>query len=186
MSDPALPVPLGTPTTPRQELPEPEPEPEPELSQSRRLRSELPGPTARALAESKPAADFTCDAVDGLLGYLEVPLSQDAVHDRECGHLFRKTRHTIHNARCAATTPSLNSCGFQLFGSARGVPLAPPATCAGDQRAIYKYNRSMETFIHSVLEDPANFSLRQNERVLSVVAYNHAVRSSAARDGYRL
>ena len=109
-------------------------------------------------------------------------MSQNIVHDRECGNLSRKTRHIVRNARRAASTPTLKSCGFQLF---QRVPLAPPVTCAGDQRAICNYRGSMELFIKTVLEDPANFSLGQNERVFSVVAYNHAVRSSAARDGYR-
>ena len=127
MSDPPagiVVIPPAAASAPTRE-PEPEPEPEPELRQQQAPETD----------ELDPAGG----AVHGLLAYLDVHPSQDSVHDRQSAHLSRKTPHAICNARRAAPAPTLRSCGFQLFGRAQGLPLAPPATRAGDHQAIDEY-----------------------------------------------
>ena len=106
----------------------PEPEPEPELRQQ-----QVAGET------TEPQPDPACGPVRGLLAYLDVHPSQQSVHDRESANLSRKTPHTIHNARRASPSPTLKSCGFQLFEKAQGLPSAPPATRAGDHQAVTEH-----------------------------------------------
>ena len=83
----------------------------------------------------------TLHDVRGVLAYLELPPSESQVHERDCKWphdvgsngaqaVRRHTTHTIGNARRYHDL-SLRSCGFQLFGSGDGVPMAPPSQHSG-------------------------------------------------------
>ncbi|KAK3284108.1 hypothetical protein CYMTET_8223 [Cymbomonas tetramitiformis] len=119
-------------------------------------------------------------------GYLEYfalpPDTLGGVAERDTPGLARRTARRIRDARLRPDL-SLRTCGFQLF---RALPPPPPRRPGRDGEKIGRqgmrgYQRAVESFVRSQLEDPAHFTLRPGEQLGLVMSYNYAVRSTDRR-----
>lgn len=132
-----------------------------------------------------PVAEPEPERQQPQLGYLEYtelsPTECTGVAERVTMERGRRVAHPVHDGR-ARPDLALRSCGFELFGA---LPPAPPRRDAGGRSSSAKqmrnYQRDVEHFVRSKLEDPAHFTLRPDERLGLVMSYNTAVRSTDRR-----
>jgi hypothetical protein len=118
----------------------------------------------------------------GYLEYLALPpgaCASAGIAERDTIGLGQRTAHSIGDARQRPDL-SLRTSGFQLFDA---LPPTPSSSECGRSRnsGMRAYQRSIEEFVRTKLQDPNHFTLGPGEKLGLVMSYNYAVRSSDRR-----